>query len=667
MIEYLALKRFPGSRKSYDDEVHSICQECSVGCGFVAYLEQSRIVDIQGEEDHPVSRGRLCARGLAFGSLLTSDARLQKTTYRQSPRHDPEEFESWETGLNLLAERLKRSRDTHGPESLLVGCDPEAGLDFYYAALRFSELWGTPNVFNPLDDPDSVILRSFPKKPCYEWPNNQCILVVGADPASTHPIAFGWIMEAQKNGAKIVSVDNHFTATMSKADFSLILRPEKENLLGMALMKFILNDENCKRELVPEKLLKFVDGIDLADLTESIGVSNSKIEELARLIVKTAPIQIVTSKKMAYSNGYGIWITMVDAMGLSGLKGGGWYPLDSGRPFIDVAKDIRSSGKSDLSSKISHHSEIKKLLERAAANQETPVRSLICTGNCIDDYFSPIEPLLNKLETIAYFGAFQNATSRLSNFTFPAALWPERDNLFFTDDRGIWWAKHVVSPSRNFRSGLDFWIGLADRLGFGEYFPWRTDQNQADHEAFRDWVLSQSPETSSCNSNLLESEKSTTTLITWPCVGESVKDLLSASPLLDVTEDESLLSFSPTESLNDTPAYADSYPLYLEAPSVVSRSVVPDFQSIGAGKSDASYDLQLNPETANTLEINTGDTVYVQGRRKIVEAVAWISRSTPRWMVYSNRPIGETRVLVYRKGASSETALSILKKMLTNR
>ncbi|MGC8659204.1 MAG: molybdopterin oxidoreductase family protein [Desulfomonilaceae bacterium] len=660
MIDYLALKRFPGSRKPYDSAVHSICQECSTGCGLVAYLQQGRIVDIQGEEEHPVSRGRLCARGIAFWSLLTSNDRLQKVTFRKSQRNEPEEFENWETGLDLLAERLKKSRDLYGPESLLIGCDPDAGLDFYYAALRFCEFWGTPNIFNPLDDPDATVRRSLFKKPCYEWLSNKCFLLVGADPASTHPIAFGWIMEAQKNGAKIVSADNRFTSTMSKADFSLILRPEKENLLGISLMKLLLNDENCNRKFLPEKTLKSFAELALGDLAKSIGVSSNKIEELARLLVTTAPVQIITSKKMAHLSGYGIWEAIADAMGWAGHDGGGWYPLDSGRPVIDLTKDARSSQGSYLAGNFTSYTDIKNLLESAVTNQEPSIRTLICTGNSIEDYFAPLAPLSTKLDTIAYFGVSQNATSKLANLVFPAALWPEKDSLFFTDDRRICWARHLVTPGRNFRSGLDFWTGLADRLGLGEHFPWRDEQGQPDPEAFRNWILAQSPDTSGCNLAPIESQQSTALFGMWPCAGSSLKD-----PVIpELKQRESLL---PVDFLYETPTDLDLYPLYCESPSALARSVVPDFQWMGPGRSDATYNLQLNPEIADALQINMGDTVYLESRYKIVEALAWISRSIPVWMAYSNRPIGEKRVLVYRKGDSRETARFILKDMLTDR
>ncbi|MGC8604806.1 MAG: hypothetical protein ACP5VS_14145, partial [Desulfomonilaceae bacterium] len=134
MIDYLPLKRSPGSRTKFDRQISAICQECGVGCGLVAYMRQGRIVDVHGDEQHPVSRGRLCAAGISFPRALYSLERFKKPFFRSSPGKETNELDNLNTALDILAERLKRTRDLHGPEALFIGCDTKAGLGFYYGA-----------------------------------------------------------------------------------------------------------------------------------------------------------------------------------------------------------------------------------------------------------------------------------------------------------------------------------------------------------------------------------------------------------------------------------------------------------------------------------------------------------------------------------------------------
>ena len=79
MLERHPIKRSPGSRQERDRLVKTACQECSVACGLVASVKDGRIVDVQGDEDDAVSRGRLCARGTSFVQGITSPERRSTT------------------------------------------------------------------------------------------------------------------------------------------------------------------------------------------------------------------------------------------------------------------------------------------------------------------------------------------------------------------------------------------------------------------------------------------------------------------------------------------------------------------------------------------------------------------------------------------------------------
>src|SRR5689334_14821848 len=59
-------------------QVHkSVCPYCAVGCGQDVYVKDGRILDIEGDEDSPVSRGRLCPKGAATFQLVTGSHRVR--------------------------------------------------------------------------------------------------------------------------------------------------------------------------------------------------------------------------------------------------------------------------------------------------------------------------------------------------------------------------------------------------------------------------------------------------------------------------------------------------------------------------------------------------------------------------------------------------------------
>ena len=104
MLDRNPMKRSPGSSREGDRQVRTVCQECSVGCGIVAHVEGPSIVDVQGDEDHPVNRGRLCARGTAFAQGLTYPDRIVTPAVRKKGSFQP--LEDWKTAMDLLADKV---------------------------------------------------------------------------------------------------------------------------------------------------------------------------------------------------------------------------------------------------------------------------------------------------------------------------------------------------------------------------------------------------------------------------------------------------------------------------------------------------------------------------------------------------------------------------------
>src|SRR5689334_15109249 len=68
--------------KTADKVTKSVCPYCAVGCGQNVYVKDDKVVQIEGDPDSPVSRGRLCPKGSASLQLTTGDARLYKVLYR---------------------------------------------------------------------------------------------------------------------------------------------------------------------------------------------------------------------------------------------------------------------------------------------------------------------------------------------------------------------------------------------------------------------------------------------------------------------------------------------------------------------------------------------------------------------------------------------------------
>ena len=69
--------------KTKDTQVTtSICPFCGVGCGLVANTKGGKLINVEGDPDHPINQGTLCSKGQAVFEVVTSPRRLKKVKYR---------------------------------------------------------------------------------------------------------------------------------------------------------------------------------------------------------------------------------------------------------------------------------------------------------------------------------------------------------------------------------------------------------------------------------------------------------------------------------------------------------------------------------------------------------------------------------------------------------
>jgi formate dehydrogenase major subunit len=92
-----------------DRVVQSICPYCAVGCGQKVYVKDEKVVQIEGDPDSPISRGRLCPKGAASASLVNSPIRETKVKYRPPHATDWQEL-SLEQATEMIAERVIDAR-----------------------------------------------------------------------------------------------------------------------------------------------------------------------------------------------------------------------------------------------------------------------------------------------------------------------------------------------------------------------------------------------------------------------------------------------------------------------------------------------------------------------------------------------------------------------------
>ncbi|MBM0231871.1 dehydrogenase [Micromonospora sp. STR1_7] len=93
-----------------DSVARSVCPYCAVGCGQRVFVKDGQVSQIEGDPDSPISRGRLCPKGAASKSLVTSPLRQTKVRYRRPYSTQWEDLEL-DTALDMIADRMLAARE----------------------------------------------------------------------------------------------------------------------------------------------------------------------------------------------------------------------------------------------------------------------------------------------------------------------------------------------------------------------------------------------------------------------------------------------------------------------------------------------------------------------------------------------------------------------------
>ena len=91
-------------------ETRTICPYCSVGCGIIVHTKDGKVVNAEGDPDHPINEGTLCPKGASITQLVNNDLRVKKPMYRAPGASEWKEVE-WDWTIDQIARKVKDTRD----------------------------------------------------------------------------------------------------------------------------------------------------------------------------------------------------------------------------------------------------------------------------------------------------------------------------------------------------------------------------------------------------------------------------------------------------------------------------------------------------------------------------------------------------------------------------
>lgn len=251
-----------------DRVVKSVCPYCAVGCGQNVYVKDEEVIQIEGDPDSPISRGRLCPKGSASLQLTTGSAREDKVLYRRPYGTDWEELDL-DTAMRMVADRVVDTRDETWQEehegrraarTMGIASLGGATLDNEenYLIKKLLTALGVVQVENQArvchSSTVSGLGTSFGRGGAtmflQDLQNSDCIIIEGSNFAEAHPVGFQWVMEAKARGAVVIHVDPRFSRTSALADLHVPIRAGTDIAFLGGIINHVLTEGKYFEEYV---------------------------------------------------------------------------------------------------------------------------------------------------------------------------------------------------------------------------------------------------------------------------------------------------------------------------------------------------------------------------------------------------------------------------------
>jgi anaerobic selenocysteine-containing dehydrogenase len=232
--------------------VHAACShDCPDACGVLITIDDGKAVKIQGDPNHPVTQGFLCAKVAKYLDRVYSPDRVLYPMRRTAPKgqggFDKFERITWDEALDEIAFRFRKIIAEHGPEAILpysyggtLGALNNASMDRrFFHRLGASQLDRT--ICSSAGEAGllSVQGAKYGTEP-EQFRHSKYIIAWGANIHGNNVHLWPFIEEARRNGAKLVVIDPYKTRTASLADWWIPIAPGTDVALALGMMHVII-------------------------------------------------------------------------------------------------------------------------------------------------------------------------------------------------------------------------------------------------------------------------------------------------------------------------------------------------------------------------------------------------------------------------------------------
>ena len=466
----------------------SVCSlDCPDQCGLLLHKKDGKIIKVQGDPDHPVTKGNICNKVRNMTARLYDPNRLKQPLKRIGPKGEGKFAPiSWEEAIDLITFKWKDLIEMHGPESILpysfygnMGNLSAEGMD-----RRFFHKLGASMLERSICNAAGSVGYSYTMGGSFgtdpeETIHTKLFIMWGINAVSTNMHQVTIAQQARKNGAKVVVIDVHKNQTGKWADWFIPILPGTDSALALGLMHILYAENLVDQPFLDEytvgaaELREHVRQYDPATVSAITGVPIDDLYELARMYGTTSPSFVRIGNGLQHHDNGGMAVRTIACLpALTGqwmAEGGGAIKGNSGY----LAFNTNALRRPDLLQNKATRTINMNQIGQALLQKENPIRSMFVYGS------NPalVAPNANKVQeglmredlfTVVH-DLFLTETAMFADLVLPATSSYETEDFY-----NSYWhnyvqiQKPVVEKYGESKSNVELFKLLAVGMGFGE-------------------------------------------------------------------------------------------------------------------------------------------------------------------------------------------------------
>lgn len=462
---------------------------CWDSCGLHVTVENGKISKINGDPDHPITKGKICGRGRMLEDRTNSPQRLMHPLKKENG-----EFReiSWDQALDEIADKLKNIKSKYGSTAVLHSHDYAnngllKNLDqrFFNCYGGVTELTGSLCWGAGIEAQKQDFGNALSHAPG-DIVNSKNVIIWGRNVSRTNMHFYEKLLEAKRQGVRIIVIDPIFNGTAKIADHHVSIKPGMDGLLAAGVIKELVRlglEDRFFLENYSNGFTDFmcsINAISLEKISEMTEVPKEVISFLAEVYAQRPTSTYMGLGMQRYHNG-GNTIRLIDAAvaisGNIGIPGGGanYANLGVGQNFAFEPLTLPHLKENHRQFPIMRQAE-----EILAAKNPKIEMIIVTCGNPLTQVpdSTNVKRAFSSVPTLVVIDHYMTDTAQLAEYVLPAATSFEEEDIYYSSmyHHYVNYGPKLVEPPGAAKSDLWIWTQLADRLGFGDQFDFSREE-----------------------------------------------------------------------------------------------------------------------------------------------------------------------------------------------